>query len=155
MEVKLTRLIENPVEAIEEAASNCYDSIPTGGAIMNHCYQSGHHSVLEFAHFTFHVTGVSRALTHQLVRHRMASYAQRSQRYCKEDGFDFVVPESIGSSPWAEEYLDLMEDITKVYDGTEYGIARRYAFSGAIRWSRLCLLTSSFTRLAKTDEVSS
>ena len=116
MKVTLTRLIENPVEAIEEAASNCYDSIPTGGAIMNHCYQSGHHSVLEFAHFTFHVTGVSRALTHQLVRHRMASYAQRSQRYCKEDGFDFVVPESIGSSPWAEEYLDLMEDITKVYE---------------------------------------
>ena len=75
MKVTLTRLIENPVDAIEEAASNCYDSIPTGGKIMNHCYQSGHHSVLEFAHFTFHIEGVSRALSHQLVRHRMASYA--------------------------------------------------------------------------------
>lgn len=117
MKVALTRLIENPVDAIEEAASNCYDSIPTGGKIMNHCYQSGHHSVLEFAHFTFHIEGVSRALTHQLVRHRMASYAQRSQRYCEEDGFNFVVPPSIkpGSEAW-DAYFDLMEQIEETYD---------------------------------------
>ena len=117
MEVKLTRLIENPVDAIEEAASNCYDSSPTGGKIMNHCYQSGHHSVLEFAHFTFHITGVSRALTHQLVRHRMASYAQRSQRYCEEDGFDFVVPPSItpNSENW-DIYFDTMACIEQAYE---------------------------------------
>ena len=48
MKVTLLNLTENPVEAIENAASVCYDSIPTGGKIMNHCYQSGHHSVLEF-----------------------------------------------------------------------------------------------------------
>ena len=124
MEVKLTRLIENPVDAIEEAASNCYDSSPTGGKIMNHCYQSGHHSVLEFAHFTFHITGVSRALTHQLVRHRMASYAQRSQRYCEEDGFDFVVPPSItpNSENW-DIYFDTMACIEQAYkDLVSHGI---------------------------------
>ena len=93
--VELIKYTTNPVEAIEEAASTCYDSSPTGGKIMNHCYKSGHHSVLEFADFTFRITGVSRALTHQLVRHRLASYAQRSQRYCKETGFEFVVPPSI------------------------------------------------------------
>lgn len=117
MKVTLTRLVENPVEAIEEAASNCYDSEPTGGKIMNHCYQSGHHSVLEFAHFTFHIEGVSRALTHQLVRHRMASYAQRSQRYCEEDGFNFVTPPTIEplSAAW-DVYTETMADLEKAYE---------------------------------------
>ena len=117
MKVTLTRLVENPVEAIEEAASNCYDSEPTGGKIMNHCYQSGHHSVLEFAHFTFHIEGVSRALTHQLVRHRMASYAQSSQRYCEEDGFNFVTPPTIEplSAAW-DVYTEMMADLEKAYE---------------------------------------
>jgi thymidylate synthase (FAD) len=95
MKVILTRVTENPIGAIEEAACNCYDSEPTGGKIMKSCYKSGHHSVLEFADFTFHIEGVSRALTHQLVRHRLASYAQRSQRYCGENGFEYVVPHTV------------------------------------------------------------
>ena len=95
MEVKLTRVTYNPIDAVEEAACNCYDSKPTGGKIMKSCYLSGHHAVLEFADFTFHISGVSRALTHQLVRHRLASYAQRSQRYCNEDGFGYVTPFSV------------------------------------------------------------
>ena len=95
MEVKLTRVTQNPVDAIEEAASNCYDSEPSGGRIMKACYRSGHHSVLEFAQFTFHITGVSRALLAQLTRHRIASFAVRSQRYCSEDGFEYVVPPSV------------------------------------------------------------
>ena len=95
MKVTLTRVTENPIGAIEEAACNCYNSEPTGGKIMKACYNSGHHSVLEFCDFTFHIEGVSRALTHQLVRHRIASYAQRSQRYCSENGFDYVTPFSV------------------------------------------------------------
>ena len=62
---------------------------------MKACYNSGHHSVLEFANFTFHITGVSRALLAQLTRHRHAGYAVRSQRYCSEDGFDYVIPPTI------------------------------------------------------------
>ena len=116
MKVTLTRVTENPVGAIEEAASNCYDSEPSGGKIMKSCYESGHHSVLEFVDFTFHIEGVSRALTHQLVRHRLASYAQRSQRYCSEGNFDYVVPFSIKSNHDAfEEYTELMYSITDVY----------------------------------------
>ena len=116
MKVTLTRVTENPIEAIEEAACNCYDSEPTGGKIMKSCYKSGHHSVLEFADFTFHIEGVSRALTHQLVRHRLASYAQRSQRYCSEGNFDYVVPNSIKSNKGAfEEYTELMYTITDTY----------------------------------------
>ena len=95
MKVELINHTKNPIAAIENAASTCYDSMPSGeGKIFRHCYKSGHHSVLEFAEFSFRISGVSRALTHQLVRHRMASYAQRSQRYCVEDGFEFVTPNS-------------------------------------------------------------
>ena len=106
MKVTLTRVTENPVGAIEEAACNCYDSEPTGGKIMKSCYKSGHHSVLEFADFPFHIEGVSRALTHQLVRHRLASYAQRSQRYCEEDGFGHVIPQSIKNNELAYQYYE-------------------------------------------------
>ena len=116
MKVTLTRVTENPIGAIEEAACNCYDSEPTGGKIMKSCYKSGHHSVLEFADFTFHIEGVSRALTHQLVRHRLASYAQRSQRYCSEGNFDYVIPSSIKSNQGAfEEYTELMYNIADIY----------------------------------------
>ena len=116
MKVTLTRVTENPIGAIEEAACNCYDSEPTGGKIMKSCYKSGHHSVLEFADFTFHIEGVSRALTHQLVRHRLASYAQRSQRYCSEDGFDYIIPSSIKNNPTALAfYEDSIRNITHNY----------------------------------------
>ena len=117
MNVKLTRITKDPILAIEEAASNCYDSEPSSdGKIMKHCIKSGHQSVTEFADFTFHVEGISRALSHQLVRHRLASYAQRSQRYCSEDGFNFVVPKSISKKPEAAViYQKVMDAITTGY----------------------------------------
>lgn len=119
MKVVLTRVTHRPVHAIEEAASNCYNSQPTpDGRIMKACYNSGHHSVLEFVDFTFHVEGVSRALLAQLTRHRVASFAVRSQRYCIEDGFQYVTPpDSIGSSFEAELlYRATMEQIQNAYN---------------------------------------
>ncbi len=116
MKVELIQYTTDPVRAIEEAASTCYDSQPAGGRIMKNCYKSGHHAVLEFADFTFRIEGVSRALTHQLVRHRMASYAQRSQRYCKEDGFDYVTPASVAkNADAAARYHQTVEQIRAAY----------------------------------------
>lgn len=63
-----------------------------GFKALGHAIKSGHESVLEHAVFTFAIEGISRACSHQLVRHRMASYSQQSQRYVKMDGFDYVVP---------------------------------------------------------------
>jgi thymidylate synthase (FAD) len=64
----------------------------------------GHHSVLEHASFTFGIEGVSRVLTHQLVRHRVASYSQQSQRYVEfKDHLPIVVPESIAGDEEAEK----------------------------------------------------
>lgn len=109
MEVTLTRITNDPILAIEEAASNCYDSEPSSdGKILNHCVKSGHTSVTEFCTFTFHIEGVSRALLAQLTRHRHAGYAVRSQRYCSEDGFKYITPPSVKKDPALKEYYDEM-----------------------------------------------
>lgn len=98
---------------------------------LGHALASGHESVLEHAVFTFAIEGISRACSHQLVRHRMASYSQQSQRYVKMDGFKYVIPESINDivldevwdsdigfeSVYASEvYTNLMNDIRDVYN---------------------------------------
>lgn len=108
MNVSLTHYTQDPITCIEEAASNCYNSKPSKGVIAKSCYMSGHESVFEFADFTFHISGVSRALLAQLTRHRIASFAVRSQRYCDEDGFEYVTPESIKAD---EEKKTIYEDI--------------------------------------------
>lgn len=77
----------------------------------------GHVSVIEHASFTFSVEGVSRACTHQLVRHRMASYTQQSQRYVRMEGFDPVVPGTIRKNERAREvYSRAMEAMASAYD---------------------------------------
>lgn len=79
--------------------------------------RSGHESVMEHAVYTFEVKGVSRALSHQLVRHRVASYAQQSQRYVNKVAFEYVTPESIRDNPNSlEQYEWGMKAIQKVYN---------------------------------------
>lgn len=81
---------------MEHAAANCYASEPTAeGKITKGCIKSGHTSITEFGDFVFQIDGVSRTLLAQLTRHRMGSYAVRSQRYCDESQFEFVTPPSI------------------------------------------------------------
>lgn len=98
MEVELIAYTLNPESVCAVAASTCVsENIPleakTKGLEM--AIDSGHTSVAEHAVFTFSIEGISRACSHQLVRHRMASYTQQSQRYVKMDGFEYVMPESI------------------------------------------------------------
>ena len=118
MKVTLTRITGDPVLAIEAAASNCYDSEPSAdGKILEHCIKSGHTSITEFCNFTFHIEGVSRSLLAQLTRHRHAGYAVRSQRYCSEDGFKFVIPPSIENNSAAKvAYKKLMHQIRSEYE---------------------------------------
>ncbi len=78
--------------------------------------KSGHHSVLEHASATFRIQGASRACTHQLVRHRLASITQQSQRYVSEDRFDYVEPPSVQSNPEAHElFVDFVEKARETY----------------------------------------
>lgn len=85
---------KNPLSVVEQAASVCYGSTPTDTyRIAKGCKASGHYSVLESVNFTFHISGVSRALLAQLSRHRHISLSVASQRYQNyNDGFDYVNP---------------------------------------------------------------
>ena len=115
MKVELISWTNNPVGTVAKAASACYDSTPDR-KIVSQCLASGHHSVIEHMNFTFKIEGVSRALTHQLVRHRIASYSQRSQRYCSEEGTKMVVPPSIEQNNVARDiYNKIMWRIEEAY----------------------------------------
>jgi len=82
----------------------------------------GHLSPIEHISFTFAVEGISRVCTHQLVRHRIASYSQQSQRYVSEHSqkhgglFDFIIPPSIEAADKKEWFIDKMRQIQKWYD---------------------------------------
>ena len=85
----------------------------------------GHLSPFEHASYTFLLEGVSRALTHQLVRHRVASYSQRSQRYVTHASFDYIVPPGLanrtvdtpeGPVDAAEYYARFMDHAAEVYE---------------------------------------
>ncbi|MCK5681504.1 FAD-dependent thymidylate synthase [bacterium] len=94
--------------------------------MINKVLSIGHHGVLEHAVFSFAAEGVSRVLTHQLVRHRLASFAQQSQRYVAFDGgFDYETPKSIAAKPeLAKRYADEMQRIAELYaDLRQAGIA--------------------------------
>lgn len=84
------------------------------GKILRQVVSKGHHAVLEHAQFTFSVEGVSRVLTHQLVRHRIASYCQQSQRYVEFDSLDYVTPRTITGEA-KEKYGQIMEKIQSHY----------------------------------------
>lgn len=92
MKVTLIQHTPNAVEMISEIASICYDSDPNDTTRLGKLAKSGHLSVFEHIYFTFKIEGISRTCSHQLVRHRHCSFTQRSQRYCSEDGYDFVNP---------------------------------------------------------------
>jgi len=83
--------------------------------ILRYVVKAGHESVIEHAYFTFGISGVSRALTHQLVRHRIASYSQQSQRYVESE-MEYVIPPSIKEAGVEEEYKKMMESAWDAYN---------------------------------------
>lgn len=113
MKVTLIQATPNPIETIAQIASICYDSNPSNPMkLVEHCYKNGHLSVMEHIYFTFKIEGISRACSHQLVRHRHSSVTQRSQRNCSEDGFGFVTPPTVDEGRFAND----MEDINDRYE---------------------------------------
>ena len=117
MQVTLIQSTPNPIETISKIASICYDSSPKNPMkLVTHLYKNGHLSVMEHIYFTFKIEGISRACSHQLVRHRHCSFTQRSQRYCSEDGFKTVTPHSILLSDNSTlEYDEGMVDVARAY----------------------------------------
>lgn len=77
----------------------------------------GHESPIEHANFTFGIEGISRACSHQLVRHRIASYSQKSQRYVNENDFEYIIPPEVEKYPDArEEFERQMASIAEGYN---------------------------------------
>lgn len=116
MNVYLIQSTPNPVETISQIASICYDSNPKDPMkLVTHLYKNGHHSCFEHIYFTFKIEGISRACSHQLVRHRMCSFTQRSQRYCPEHTYHYVMPDSIDKIDELGAYDSLMSHLDAHY----------------------------------------
>jgi thymidylate synthase (FAD) len=110
LKVKLLEFTPEPDRLVAAAARLCYSSVGINSILerispekvarlLNQLQENGHESPLEHVNFTFGIEGVSRALTHQLVRHRIASYSQQSQRYVKMDEVPVVTPPKIAQNP--------------------------------------------------------
>ena len=128
LKVKLISHTMNPELVVATAGKLCYSPSNIEDLMEKQTPESiekfvnmitsiGHGSVLEHTSFTFGIEGVSRSLTHQLVRHRIASYSQQSQRYVKETQFEYVIPQDIKNNPiLAQSYKNHMEDSQRLYD---------------------------------------
>lgn len=127
--VTLLTYTPEPEKYIAAAAKLCYSSSDIEGLLNDLTSEKidsfvemlgsvGHGSPFEHVNFTFGIEGVSRTLTHQLVRHRIgASYSQKSQRYVAEGQFEYVIPPSIEANPKAKEiFIQAMEEDQKRYD---------------------------------------
>ena len=128
MQVELLYHTPDVERAVATAARLCY--APVGASelmetmsdekvrsVLSTIMAGGHFSTLEHASYTFAVDGVSRALTHQLVRHRIASFNQQSQRYVKFDnGFEHIEPTTISENTEAHEVFEkAMGDCEEAY----------------------------------------
>ena len=128
LNVKLIAHTENPEKIIAAAAKLCYSSSSADTILeglteektkdfINMLMSLSHESPIEHVSFTFAIEGVSRSLTHQLVRHRIASYSQQSQRYVKLNQFEYIIPPEIEGIIEAKEiYIKSMEEAQKSYD---------------------------------------
>ena len=132
MKVMLLACTQNADAICAAAGNSCYSNKPASEIVedidsekvLSRIVGMGHHSVIEHAVFTFSVEGVSRALTHQLVRHRMASFSQQSRRYVSLTEPTYVTPHTIEGNPEAEKrFEETMDSIWKAYrDLEEMGI---------------------------------
>ena len=128
MKVTLISHTPEPEKVIATAAKLCYSSSDIGSlydgltedkvqGFIEMLVSIGHESVMEHVSFTFGIEGVSRACTHQLVRHRIASYSQKSQRYVNENGFEFITPPEIAAVPEAKTSFDgEMQRLAECYE---------------------------------------
>lgn len=128
LNVKILNHTPDPELVIATAAKLCYSSSDieslfekqTKEGVVNFIEKLssiGHQSPLEHISFTFGIEGVSRSMTHQLVRHRIASYSQQSQRYVKADQFNFIIPPAIlEDEDLANLFIDAMMKDQEIYN---------------------------------------
>lgn len=174
MKVTLITHTPNPEKVIASAAKLCYSSSDIESLMeglttekvelfIKKLTDLGHQSPLEHCTFTFGIEGVSRSLSHQLVRHRIASYSQKSQRYVTEDQFQYIIPPEIESD---EEtlgiFIEAMENDAKTYSllveklktrYMNYGMNETPATKKAIEDARFVLPNACETKLIMTMNI--
>lgn len=142
IKVLLVEHTPNPEIVIAKAAKLCYSAV--GIEEMNETMDSektlkfinmlmsmGHESPFEHVSFTFAIEGVSRSLTHQLVRHRIASYSQQSQRYVKLEQFQYIIPPEIEKDEKAKmKFIEAMKESQKAYNEITEILMERYLKEG-------------------------
>ena len=128
LKVKLMAHTPNPDAIVAAAAKLCYSPVGVDRIMeklddekiekfVNHLVSIGHESPIEHVTFTFAIEGISRACSHQIVRHRIASFSQQSQRYVKLDQFEYIIPPAIENNPEAKKiFIETMERDQKAYD---------------------------------------
>ena len=143
--------VENPESRIYACAKVSYGSnqivAPTDvervRAFIKARIKEGHESILEHCSLTFKIVGISRACSHQLVRHRLASYTQESQRYVEMDSLDVVCPKSIEDSFLKDYWDSIIVLLEEAY--------RRFSDNGIpIEDARYILPNATFTTIAVT-----
>ncbi|MCJ8174415.1 FAD-dependent thymidylate synthase [Clostridium botulinum] len=142
MKVKLLEYTPNAEKLIASAAKLCYSSSGIEDLqnnldkekvdkFLNMLMSYGHESPIEHVSFTFGIEGVSRSLTHQLVRHRIGSYSQQSQRYVRLDQFEYVIPPSVEKDEEAKKiYIEAMKNCQKSYDNIASILKEKYINNG-------------------------
>jgi len=121
MQITLLSITPDSERLIESAGRTCYQSFEklsegSSAKFIRMIIKRGHTSVLEHAWATVRFAGVSRAMTHQLVRHRLAAFSQQSQRYVNESDFHYVTPPAMAKNPEAKSvYDDLLEQSRQAY----------------------------------------
>jgi len=131
LKVKLMAHTPNPDAIVAAAAKLCYSPVGVDGIMekltdeevakfVNHLVSMGHESPIEHVSFTFAIEGISRSCSHQIVRHRIASFSQQSQRYVKLDQFEYIIPPEIENIPLAKTiFIKHMEESQKAYSNLE------------------------------------
>ncbi|WP_034287077.1 FAD-dependent thymidylate synthase [Amycolatopsis benzoatilytica] len=123
-------------EALAEFAGRaCYQSwkkpnpaTATNAGYLGHVIDVGHLSVLEHGSVSFYLTGISRSLTHELIRHRHFSYSQLSQRYVPERDAEFVEPDVIADDPVLhEKFVKATQASAAAYDELLAGLEEKFA----------------------------
>lgn len=155
MKVKLISHTPEPERMVAMSARLCYSPVGAEELVENmssaqveklvsKIVEMEHLSTLEHVSFTFAIEGVSRVLTHQLVRHRIASYSQQSQRYVSEHDFEYIMPPAIVANELAKaKFEELMGTIQSTYNElVELGVHKEDA--------RYCLANAAETKIVVT-----
>ncbi len=137
LKVILLEHTPNPENVVAMAAKLCYSQSDVEGLrgkilakdqkdFVEKLVSIGHMSPVEHISFTFGIEGISRACSHQLVRHRVASYSQQSQRYVKETEFDYVIPPTVkNDKKLTASFNKYMKQAQKAYDEIMKGLAEQ------------------------------